>query len=79
MLRGARPLAFAVRPIASLRSPWALQVADVPDDTFQREEKRRLKELSDTRAAGWPNTLSVGVQQDREDLDCEQSWPNAPR
>ncbi|KAG1654272.1 hypothetical protein FOA52_007942 [Chlamydomonas sp. UWO 241] len=41
------------------------KVADVPEDTFQREEKRRLKELSDTRAAGWPNTLSA--QRARKD------------
>jgi hypothetical protein len=39
------------------------QVADTQqlESTMEKEDRRRLKELSDTRAAGWPNTLQVGL------------------
>lgn len=39
-------------------APFALQVAAYTPDHAQ-EERKRLKELSDTRAAEWPNTLQV--------------------
>lgn len=29
------------------------------ESTMEKEERKRLKELSDTRAAGWPNTLQA--------------------
>lgn len=38
----------------------AMQISDKGADTTH-DDRRRLKELSDTRAAGWPNTLSVSA------------------